>query len=61
MGTGLTTEIIGLPAYIFCHCHSSGNKYKTNWILNHLILARRKTLWLLLAFETSEGSPNKNK
>ena len=58
MGTGLATEIIGLPPYIFCHCDSSWNKHQANRILNHLILARRKTLWLPLAFEPLKGSPN---
>jgi hypothetical protein len=56
---GLTAEVIGLPSNIFRHCYSPWNKYQANGILNHLILAGGKTLWLPLAFEPSKGSPKK--
>jgi hypothetical protein len=57
VGAGLAAEIIGLSSNIFCYRDSSWNKYKTNRILNHLILAGNKTLWLPLAFEPLKGSP----
>lgn len=59
MRAGLTAEVIGLPSNIFRHCYSPWNKYQANGILNHLILAGGKTLWLPLAFEPSKGSPKK--
>jgi hypothetical protein len=57
MGTRSAAEIVDLSSNIFCYCHSPGNKYKTDRILNHLILAGSKTLWLPYSFEPLKGSP----
>jgi hypothetical protein len=50
-------KIIGLPPNIFRHCYSPWNKHQTDGILDHLILAGGKTLWLPLAFEPPKSSP----
>jgi hypothetical protein len=51
-------KIIRLPANIFRHGNSSWNKHQADGILDHLILAWGKTLWLPLSFETPKSLPN---
>jgi hypothetical protein len=50
-------EVIRLPTNIFRHRRSPWNKYLADGILHHVILARRETVRLTLAFERSKGLP----
>ena len=58
MRAGSTAEVIRLPPNIFRYRRSPWNKYLADGILDHVILTRRETIRLALAFELSEGTPD---
>jgi hypothetical protein len=55
---GSAAKVIHLPPNIFRDRCASWNKYLADWILNHVILTRRKKVRLALILEFSKSTPD---
>jgi hypothetical protein len=55
---GSAAKVIHLPPNILRYRCASWNKYLADWILNHVILTRRKKVRLALVLEFSKSTPD---